>query len=52
MNKLIIIAIATGVLCLLFPLSAFAAGFAILQQGTAPMAQGNAFVAQADDPSA
>ncbi|TSA07790.1 MAG: hypothetical protein D4R73_09565 [Deltaproteobacteria bacterium] len=46
------IAIATGVLCLLFPLSAFAAGFAILQQGTAPMAQGNAFVAQADDPSA
>ena len=29
-----------------------AAGFAILQQGTAAMAQGNAFVAQADDPSA
>ncbi len=28
------------------------AGFAILQQGTAPMGQGNAFVAQADDPSA
>lgn len=52
MNKIIIIATATGVLCLLFPLSAFAAGFAILQQGTAPMAQGNAFVAQADDPSA
>ncbi|MDP3030332.1 MAG: outer membrane protein transport protein [Deltaproteobacteria bacterium] len=52
MNKIIIIAITTGVLCLLFPLSAFAAGFAILQQGTAPMAQGNAFVAQADDPSA
>lgn len=52
MNKIIIIVTATGVLCLLFPLSAFAAGFAILQQGTAPMAQGNAFVAQADDPSA
>jgi long-chain fatty acid transport protein len=31
---------------------AAAAGFAILQQGTAAMAQGNAFVAQADDPSA
>jgi long-chain fatty acid transport protein len=31
---------------------AVAAGFAILQQGTAAMAQGNAFVAQADDPSA
>lgn len=28
------------------------AGFAVLQQGTAAMAQGNAFVAQADDPSA
>lgn len=32
--------------------SGWAAGFAILQQGTAAMAQGNAFVAQADDPSA
>lgn len=32
--------------------SAWSAGFAILQQGTAAMAQGNAFVAQADDPSA
>lgn len=31
---------------------AFAAGFAVLQQGTVPMGQGNAFVAQADDPSA
>jgi long-chain fatty acid transport protein len=31
---------------------AAAAGFAILQQGTAAMAEGNAFVAQADDPSA
>jgi long-chain fatty acid transport protein len=31
---------------------AAAAGFAVLQQGTAAMAQGNAFVAEADDPSA
>lgn len=31
---------------------AFGAGFAVLQQGSGPMAQGNAFVAQADDPSA
>jgi len=30
----------------------FGAGFAILQQGTTPMAQGNAFTAQADDPTA
>ena len=28
------------------------AGFAILYQGAGPMGQGNAFVAQADDPSA
>ncbi len=32
--------------------TALGAGFAILQQGTGPMGQGNAFVAQADDPSA
>lgn len=38
------------VLCI--PAGAMTAGFAILQQGTAAMAQGNAFVAQADDPSA
>jgi len=31
---------------------ALAAGFAVLQQGTAAMAQGNAFVAEADDASA
>ena len=30
----------------------YSAGFAIMQQGTGPMGQGNAFVAQADDPSA
>ncbi len=40
--------------CLFFlPYSlSYGAGFAILQQGTAPMAQGNAFTAQADDPTA
>ena len=31
---------------------AHSAGFALMQQGTGPMGQGNAFVAQADDPSA
>ena len=31
---------------------AYSGGFAILQQGTGAMGQGNAFVAQADDPSA
>ena len=31
---------------------AYSAGFALMQQGTGPMGQGNAFVAQADDPSA
>ncbi|OQX15100.1 MAG: hypothetical protein BWK76_13640 [Desulfobulbaceae bacterium A2] len=36
----------------LMPELAAGAGFAILQQGTGPMGQGNAFVAQADDPSA
>jgi long-chain fatty acid transport protein len=30
----------------------WAAGFALIQQGTAAMAQGNAFVAEANDPSA
>lgn len=38
--------------CLLIPSRSEGAGFAILQQGTGPMGQGNAFVAQADDPSA
>lgn len=36
----------------LSPVSVWGAGFAVLQQGTAAMAQGNAFVAQADDASA
>ncbi len=34
------------------PPAARGAGFALVNQGTAGMAQGNAFVAQADDPSA
>ncbi len=41
-----------SLLCLLIPSTSHGAGFAILQQGTGPMGQGNAFVAQADDPSA
>jgi long-chain fatty acid transport protein len=36
----------------LTPRPAQAAGFALMQQGTAAMAQGNAFVAEANDPSA
>lgn len=35
-----------------FPGPALGAGFALTQQGTAAMAQGNAFVAEANDPSA
>ncbi len=34
------------------PQRTWAAGFALLQQGTGAMAQGNAFVAEANDPSA
>lgn len=35
-----------------WPVASRGAGFALIQQGTAAMAQGNAFVAEADDPSA
>jgi long-chain fatty acid transport protein len=35
-----------------WPAPSEGAGFALIQQGTAAMAQGNAFVAEADDPSA
>ncbi|MEJ2069745.1 MAG: outer membrane protein transport protein [Syntrophobacterales bacterium] len=35
-----------------WPTASRGAGFALIQQGTAAMAQGNAFVAEADDPSA
>ncbi len=39
-------------LCCWYPSSAWASGFALVQQGTAAMAQGNAFVAEASDASA
>jgi long-chain fatty acid transport protein len=35
-----------------WPTDSLGAGFVLIQQGTAAMAQGNAFVAEADDPSA
>ncbi len=44
-------AMVLGLICGLPSLSQ-GAGFALIQQGTAAMAQGNAFVAEADDPSA
>ena len=34
------------------PAASYGAGFALVQQGTTAMAQGNAFVAEANDPSA
>ena len=39
-------------LCCWCPSWAWASGFALVQQGTAAMAQGNAFVAEASDASA
>lgn len=39
-------------LTVLLPRGGLAAGFALVQQGTAAMGQGNAFVAEANDPSA
>ncbi|MDD3580984.1 MAG: OmpP1/FadL family transporter [Desulfobacca sp.] len=47
-----LILIAVMVLGFLFNSPAQGAGFALVQQGTAAMAQGNAFVAEANDPSA
>ena len=44
-------AIVLALLCG-WPTVSRGAGFALIQQGTAAMAQGNAFVAEADDPSA
>lgn len=41
-----------GLFLVICPNYAYSAGFALMQQGTGPMGQGNAFVAQADDPSA
>ncbi len=43
----VVLALAWG-----WPTLSQGAGFALIQQGTAAMAQGNAFVAEADDPSA
>lgn len=43
----IVLALAWGL-----PQESWGAGFALVQQGTAAMAQANAFVAEADDPSA
>lgn len=40
------------VLLLLFPVASMGAGFALLENGAKPLAMGNAFAAQADDPSA
>ncbi|MHB9072690.1 MAG: OmpP1/FadL family transporter [Desulfobaccales bacterium] len=48
---LLIIVVVMPILCWWTSL-AHGAGFALLQQGTAAMAQGNAFVADASDPSA
>ncbi len=46
------LAVVTAILINIIPAAVRGAGFAILQQGTGAMGQGNAFVAQADDPSA
>ncbi len=43
----VILAVAWGL-----PAASYGGGFALVQQGTAAMAQGNAFVAEASDPSA
>ena len=43
----VIMAVAWGL-----PAASYGGGFALVQQGTAAMAQGNAFVAEASDPSA
>lgn len=50
MTNVVIIVLA--LLIWLAPARALAAGFAVSAQGTAPFGQGNAFVAQANDPSA
>lgn len=44
--------LVAGIFLLCAPTVARGAGFALVNQGTAAMAQGNAFVAEADDPSA
>jgi len=49
---LLLALLVAGIFLLGAPPAARAAGFALVNQGTAAMAQGNAFVAEADDPSA
>lgn len=49
---LLAVVTAAGLIVALSQSPAHGAGFALLQQGTAAMAQGNAFVAEANDPSA
>jgi long-chain fatty acid transport protein len=50
MLRLVLLVAVIFLLCA--PPAARGAGFALVNQGTAAMAQGNAFVAEADDPSA
>jgi long-chain fatty acid transport protein len=51
-GKIVLLAAAVVALVWIWPSLSEGAGFALVQQGTAAMAQGNAFVAEADDPSA
>ncbi len=52
MRKIALFAVIVLALVWSWPAVSEGAGFALIQQGTAAMAQGNAFVAEADDPSA
>ena len=52
MRQLTLLAVIVLALVWSWPAVSEGAGFALIQQGTAAMAQGNAFVAEADDPSA
>jgi long-chain fatty acid transport protein len=52
MRKTALLAVIVLALVWSWPTVSEGAGFALIQQGTAAMAQGNAFVAEADDPSA
>jgi long-chain fatty acid transport protein len=52
MKKTALLAAIVLALVWSWPAVSEGAGFALIQQGTAAMAQGNAFVAEADDPSA
>ena len=48
-NSVVLAIIVAGALFCWCTSSAWAAGFALMQQGTAAMGQGNAFVAEAND---